>query len=71
MKLYKQRLLSDAQLKRLGEHQYSCQSNSLLDKLLQPYWNWLVSKIPIWLAPNLLTICGLIINIITALILVW
>lgn len=71
MKFYKQRLLSDAQLKRLGEHQYSCQSNSLLDKLLQPYWNWLVSKVPIWLAPNLLTICGLIINIITALILVW
>lgn len=71
MKLYKQRLLSEAQLKRLGDHQYSCQSNSILDKLLQPYWNWLVSKIPIWLAPNLLTICGLIINIITSLILVW
>lgn len=71
MKLYKQRLLSEAQLKRLGEHQYSCQSNSILDKLLQPYWNWLVSKIPIWLAPNLLTICGLIINIVTSLILVW
>ncbi|KAJ8981161.1 hypothetical protein NQ317_013827 [Molorchus minor] len=71
MKLYKQRLLSDAQLKRLGEHQYSCQSVSILDKLLQPYWNWLVSKVPVWLAPNLITILGLIINIITALILVW
>lgn len=71
MKLYKQRLLSDAQLKRLSEHQYSCQSTSILDTLLQPYWNWLVSKVPIWLAPNLITILGLIINIITALILVW
>ncbi|KAJ8919490.1 hypothetical protein NQ315_002111 [Exocentrus adspersus] len=71
MKLYKQRLLSDAQLKRLSEHQYSCQSNSILDTLLQPYWNWLVSRVPIWLAPNLITILGLIINIITALILVW
>lgn len=71
MKLYKQRLLSDAQLKRLGEHQYSCQSVSILDKFLQPYWNWLVMKVPIWLAPNLLTILGLITNIVTALILVW
>ncbi|XP_018572678.1 choline/ethanolaminephosphotransferase 1 isoform X4 [Anoplophora glabripennis] len=71
MKLYKQRLLSDAQLKRLSEHQYSCQSCSILDTFLQSYWNWLVSKVPIWLAPNLITILGLVINIITALILVW
>ncbi|EFA02564.1 Choline/ethanolaminephosphotransferase 1-like Protein [Tribolium castaneum] len=71
MKLYKERLLSDAQLKRLGEHQYSCQSVSILDKLLQPYWNWLTSKVPIWLAPNLITILGLIVNIVTALILIW
>ncbi|XP_044255893.1 choline/ethanolaminephosphotransferase 1 isoform X3 [Tribolium madens] len=71
MKLYKERLLSDAQLKRLGEHQYSCQSVSILDKLLQPYWNWLTSKVPLWLAPNLITILGLIVNIVTALILIW
>lgn len=71
MKLYKERLLSEAQLKRLGEHQYSCLSVSLLDKVLQPYWNWLTSKLPIWLAPNLITILGLIVNILTALILVW
>ncbi|XP_063909517.1 cholinephosphotransferase 1-like isoform X2 [Zophobas morio] len=71
MKLYKERLLSDAQLKRLGEHQYSCQSVSIMDKLLQPYWNWLTSKVPIWLAPNLITILGLVVNIVTALILIW
>nr|CAH7754499.1 unnamed protein product [Callosobruchus chinensis]CAH7757635.1 unnamed protein product [Callosobruchus chinensis] len=71
MRFYRQKLLQDVQLKRLGEHQYSCQSVSILDSLLQPYWNWLVSKIPIWLAPNLITILGLIINILTALILIW
>lgn len=69
--LYKQRLLSDGQLRRLREHQYACQSVSILDKFLQPYWNWLTSKVPIWLAPNLITILGLLINILTALILVW
>lgn len=71
MKLYRHKLLSDAQLKRLGEHQYSCQSISILDQYLQVYWNWLTTKVPIWLAPNLITILGLIINIVTALILVW
>ncbi|CAH1102408.1 unnamed protein product [Psylliodes chrysocephalus] len=71
MKFYKQKLLSDVQLKKLGEHQYSCQSVSFLDKILQPYWCWLVLKVPIWLAPNLITILGLFVNIFTALILIW
>lgn len=71
MKFYKERLLSDAQLKRLGEHKYSCTSNSICDSLLQPWWNWLVTYVPIWLAPNLITLTGLFINVITTLILVW
>lgn len=71
MKLYKERLLSAVQLKRLGEHKYSCSSNSLLDPLLQIWWNWLVAKVPIWVAPNLITILGLLVNILTTLILVW
>lgn len=70
MKIFKDRILSESQLRRLGEHQYSCQSVSICDKLLQPYWNWLVQRVPIWFAPNLLTIMGLIVNIFTALILV-
>ncbi|CAG9863193.1 unnamed protein product [Phyllotreta striolata] len=71
MYFYKQKLLSDVQLKKLGEHQYSCQSVSLLDKILQPYWSWLVLKVPIWLAPNLITVLGLFVNVFTALILIW
>ncbi|XP_023723077.1 choline/ethanolaminephosphotransferase 1 isoform X6 [Cryptotermes secundus] len=68
---YKDKLLSPAQLKRLSDHKYSCSSISLVDPLLQPWWNWLVSKTPLWIAPNLITILGLIVNIITTLILVW
>jgi len=66
----KDKLLSANQLKRLGEHKYKCDSNSLLDPFLNVYWNWLTSKVPIWLAPNLITILGLIVNILTTLILV-
>ncbi|XP_047518044.1 cholinephosphotransferase 1 isoform X1 [Pieris napi] len=71
MQFYKERILNAAQLKRLSEHKYSCSSASLLDAWLQPWWCWLVSKTPLWLAPNLITILGLIINIVTTLILVW
>ncbi|XP_055314568.1 choline/ethanolaminephosphotransferase 1 isoform X3 [Sitodiplosis mosellana] len=68
---YKNKLLVPAQLKRLTEHKYSMTSCSLLDPILNPWWCWLVSKTPMWLAPNLITLVGLIVNIITALILVY
>lgn len=71
MPFFKDKLLSAAQLKRLGEHKYKYQSCSFLDPYLQVYWNWLVSKVPIWLAPNLITILGLLVNIFTTLLLVW
>ncbi|XP_011051255.1 PREDICTED: cholinephosphotransferase 1 isoform X4 [Acromyrmex echinatior] len=71
MQFYKDRLLSTGQLKRLSEHKYSCTSNSILDGFLQPWWDWLVSKVPLWLAPNLITVLGLIVNIVTTLILVY
>ncbi|XP_052758720.1 cholinephosphotransferase 1 isoform X2 [Galleria mellonella] len=72
MQFYKEKkILNAAQLKRLSEHKYSCTSDSILDALLQPWWCWLVSKTPLWLAPNLITILGLIVNIVTTLILVW
>lgn len=67
---YKEKLLQQSELKRLSEHKYSVSNISLLDPFLQPWWCWLVSKVPLWLAPNLITVVGLIINIVTTLILV-
>jgi len=37
---------------------------------MQKWWNWVVTLVPLWIAPNLITIVGLIINILTSLILV-
>lgn len=70
MYFYKQKLLSNAQLKKLSEHKYQCLNVSLLDPILQHWWCFLVSKTPLWLAPNLITIVGLVINILTTLILI-
>lgn len=67
----KKQFMSATQLKRLGEHKYKCESCSLLDPYLQGYWNWLVSTVPLWVAPNLLTMVGLLVNVLTTLLLVW
>jgi len=64
-------ILSDIKLKKLKEHRYSCTSTSVLDPYLQPWWNWLVLQVPLWLAPNLITILGLLVNILTSLLLVY
>lgn len=42
-----------------------------MDVYLQPYWTWLVSLTPLWVAPNALTIVGLLVNIITSLLLLY
>ena len=62
-------VLSDSQLKVLNEHKYSSTGSTLLDPLFQPYWRWLVLQMPLYLAPNLITVIGLIINVITSSIL--
>ncbi|XP_062854775.1 choline/ethanolaminephosphotransferase 1a isoform X2 [Trichomycterus rosablanca] len=63
--------LSRQQLKRLEEHRYSSSGRSVLEPLLQPFWCWLVERVPLWVAPNLITIIGLAVNVITTLVLVY
>uniref|UniRef100_A0A3B3T5Z9 Choline/ethanolamine phosphotransferase 1 n=1 Tax=Paramormyrops kingsleyae TaxID=1676925 RepID=A0A3B3T5Z9_9TELE len=63
--------LSRAQLRRLEEHRYSSAGRSLLEPLMQHYWEWLVKRVPPWVAPNLITVVGLVTNIATTLVLVY
>ena len=62
-------VLTNTQLKNLDEHKYSSGGSTLLDPLFQPFWCWLVEQMPLWIAPNTITIIGLIINIISCSIL--
>jgi len=64
-------LLTSKELEQLRSHKYSCQSLSLVEPHLQPFWNWVLQRIPLWVAPNLITIVGLIINIASTLLLVY
>lgn len=63
--------LSRQQLRRLEEHQYSSEGCSVLEPLMQQFWCWLLERIPLWVAPNLITITGLALNISTTLILTY
>ena len=63
-------VLSDIQLKRLKEHKYKSECVSFLEPALQPFWKWLVDQIPLWWAPNAITLVGLVINVATACILI-
>uniref|UniRef100_A0A5F8HIQ3 Choline/ethanolaminephosphotransferase 1 n=1 Tax=Monodelphis domestica TaxID=13616 RepID=A0A5F8HIQ3_MONDO len=63
--------LSKHQLKRLEEHRYQSAGRSLLEPLMQGYWEWLVGRVPSWIAPNLITIIGLSINICTTVLLIY
>nr|KAF6412950.1 choline/ethanolamine phosphotransferase 1 [Molossus molossus] len=63
--------LSRHQLKRLEEHRYQSAGRSLLEPLMQRYWEWLVGRVPSWIAPNLITIIGLSVNICTTLLLIF
>jgi len=63
-------ILSDHQLRKLVEHKYQSTGTTLLDPFMQRFWNWFVVKIPTNVAPNILTITGLLVNVVTTLILV-
>ncbi|KAI8781354.1 Choline/ethanolaminephosphotransferase 1 [Biomphalaria glabrata] len=64
-----QQILSQAQLKRLMEHKYSAEGQSIIEPPMQVFWKWIVEQLPLWWAPNAITIVGLIINVVTTLIL--
>ncbi|KAK9829687.1 hypothetical protein WJX72_007350 [[Myrmecia] bisecta] len=51
--------LSARALKGLKQYQYKAGGYTKLDDLHQPFWNWAVELLPLWLAPNLITLTGL------------
>merc|ERR1712131_5999 len=62
MNLLTDEALTEKQLYRLKDHKYSSSGKSILESKLQPFWNKVVEKVPLWIAPNLITLLGLSIN---------
>lgn len=61
-------VLSEKQLKRLKEHCYSSNGTTLLDTYMQVWWEWVVQHLPHWLAPNCMTLAGLLVVISTSIL---
>lgn len=56
----------------LWNYRYSGTDKSLLSKhLLGPYWTWLVSLFPTWIAPNTITLSGLALVAVNLLTVFW
>merc|ERR1712241_731551 len=67
-KMYSDPVLNRHQTQKLQQHKYNSVSLSVADAYLQPWWNFVVGLMPMWLAPNLITIIGLAINVFTSLV---
>ena len=62
-------MLAADQLRRLAAHRYNVEGSSVLDPVMQPFWRWLVERVPFWWAPNALTLAGLAANGLSTIIL--
>ena len=43
---------------QLDKYQYKPGTATTIDKLLTPYWNYVVTLVPMWVAPNVITFIG-------------
>ena len=43
----------------IESYQYKAGDYSPIDNLLNPFWTWVVELLPMWMAPNLVTLIGL------------
>ena len=52
-------VLTPIQLEKLKDHKYRSEGGSLIEYyVLQHFWEWLVVRVPLWVAPNLITFVG-------------
>jgi ethanolaminephosphotransferase len=64
--------LKEEELKNIKEFQYKCKNDSIVyNNVTSPLLDWLVNYLPMWLAPNVLTIFSFIFNFITFIVIVF
>ena len=51
-------VLTQAALQRIAAHEYVSGGYTVLDRALNPFWARLTECLPLWVAPNLVTVCG-------------
>ena len=56
------KFITEEGLKNIKEHKYQSGGYSILDKILNPFWETVVKLMPNSLAPNTITLLGVVIN---------
>ena len=60
MSFFKRNYLSNQALTNLKNYKYVSGEYSIMDHVLTPFWNASVKLLPMWLAPNVVTLIGTI-----------
>jgi len=69
---WKNRYLDDAALEAIRQHKYNGVDKSIIYNLvLKHFWEWCVRFVPLWLAPNMITLLGTIAIVINYLVVVY
>ena len=63
-RIFKFIYLNDVALVNLINYKYKSGEYTAVDQAMQPFWNWSVQLLPMWMAPNLVTFIGLCLCII-------
>lgn len=59
-------------LENLKEYKYSGSDLSIVGNLImQPYWNAVVKLVPMWVAPNVITMTGFLVSVSSTLLVLW
>lgn len=60
------RYLRDKDLTSLDHYVYHGADYTFIENFLNPFWTWFATFFPDWMAPNMITLIGLIINVIAS-----
>lgn len=63
--------LTPHQLQNLKRHKYAASGKSLIEPLFVPWWNFAITLCPLWIAPNMITFLGFLVNLQAFLIAVY
>lgn len=64
-------MLSERALSQVAAYKYISGPSTPLDRLMNHWWNWSVELLPLWLAPNLVTLLGLLFMVAAAILVVF
>lgn len=58
--MYTKKYISEDSLTGLKNYKYQSGEYSIMDRVMTPFWEGCVKLLPLWLAPNMVTLIGFV-----------